>query len=226
MVYEDQFISLGYRLPDKKLLRFAKCQAILKFNSDLNGLKRWVNRWNLSHPQTREEILTTINEFKAQQQLEKNPPIVLLHQGWSPYIAINWLPDEKLKPQFYDPAFEEKWSARSGYMKLDKDWSGNNIAYSVVGDRLAAHQLELRLAVYEPKNLKELDAIYNQRIELLYKKATGDIAPLKLMNAVTRKKNISFRHNIYFIRLEKSMWGNITGSYDIIFRISTKKDLM
>ncbi|MEO7215538.1 hypothetical protein [Mucilaginibacter sp.] len=224
MVYEEQFIMLSFKLRDKKLLRFSKRQAILKFNTDLRGLKRWVNRWNLSHPQTREEILVTIDAFKTQQYLEKAPPVVLPQQGWSPYVAKDWLPDEKLKPAFYDPAYEEKWSARSGNLKLDKDWSGNGITYSVTGTRLAADHLELRLAAYESKKLDELHAIFKERVALLYKNATGVEAPLKLTNAISRKKNIHFRQGIYFISLEKSIWGNITEGYDLIFTISTKND--
>ncbi|MGF7077709.1 hypothetical protein [Mucilaginibacter sp. UYCu711] len=204
MVYEEQFILLSFKLRDKKLLLFAKRQALWKFNTDLHGLKRWVNRWNLLHPQTREEILATIHAFKAQQQLEKVPPVVLQQQGWSPYIAKEWLPDEKLKPAFYDPVYEEKWSARSGELKLDKDWSGNGIKYSVIGTQLAADQLELRLAAYEPKNLQELCTIFKDRVASLYQIATGTETPLKLMNAIVNKKNLRFRQGIYFITLEKS----------------------
>ncbi|MCC8423579.1 hypothetical protein [Mucilaginibacter sp. UR6-11] len=220
MVYEEQFILLSFKLRDKKLLRFAKRQAIAKFNTDLRGLKRWVNRWNLSHPQTREEILATINAFKAQQQLEKAPPIVLSEQGWSPYIAKGWLPDEKLKPAFYDPAYEEKWSARSGNLKLDKDWSGNNITYSVIGTRLAADQLELRLAAYEPGNIAELHQVFKKRVALLYQAALGVEPPLKLTNALAKSKNSTYRQGIHYIKLRKVNWGNITNSYDLIFTIS------
>jgi hypothetical protein len=224
MVYEEQFIMLSFKLRDKKLLRFAKREAILKFNSDLRGLKRWVNHWNLSRPQTREEILATIGGFKAQQQLEKAPPVVLPHQGWSPYVVKDWLPDEKLKPGFYDPAYEQKWSARSGNLKLDKDWSGNGITYNVSGTRLAADHLELRLAAYEPKNVEELQAIFEERVALLYRNATGTEAPPKLISAVAKKKNIHLKEGIYFISLEKSIWGNITEGYDLIFTISINND--
>jgi len=224
MVYEEQFVLLSFKLRDKKLLRFAKRQAIVKFNTDLRGLKRWVNRWNLSHPQTREEILATIDAFKAQQQLEKAPPVVLPQQGWSPYIAKDWLPDEKLKPAFYDPTYEEKWSARSGNLKLDKDWSGNNISYIVTGTRLAADQLELRLTAYEPSNIAELHQLFKNRVVMLYQAAMGLEPPFKLINAVAANKNITYQQGVYHIKLRKVIWGNITDSYDLIFTISTQDD--
>ncbi|RXF67734.1 hypothetical protein [Arcticibacter tournemirensis] len=224
MVYEEQFILLNFKLRDKKLFRFAKREAILKFRTDLQGLKRWVNRWNLSHPQTREEILATIGGFKEQQQLEKEPPVVLPSQGWSPYLAKDWLSDEKLKPAYYDPAYEEKWSARSAQLKLAKDWSGNGITYNVTGTRLAADELELRLAAYEPKNPAELQKIFQERVCLLYQQATGVAVPQKLKKALQHQKNIKFKEGIYFISLEKSVWGNITEGYDLIFTISIQND--
>ncbi|MBL4675863.1 MAG: hypothetical protein JKY70_06620 [Mucilaginibacter sp.] len=224
MVYEEQFVLLSFKLHDKKLLRFAKRQAILKFRTDLQGLKRWVSRWNLSHPLTQEEILITIGAFREQQKLEKHPPVVSPPDGWSPYAAKDWLPDEKLKPAYYDPAYLEKWSARSTNLKLDKDWSGNGIAYSVTGTRLAADQLELRLAAYEPKNLEELSKMFSDRVILLYKIATGAEAPQKLRQALRNKKNINFRQGIYFVRLEKSIWGNVTQGYDLIFTIRIEND--
>jgi hypothetical protein len=224
MVYEEQFVLLSFKLRDKQLLGFAKLQAIKEFNTDLYGLKRWVARWNLSHPQTRAEILATIDAFKAQQALEEALPVVLPERGWSPYIAKDWLPDEQLKAQFYDPAYEEKWSARSGNFKLAKDWSGNGITYSITGTRLVADQLELRLTAYEPKDLKELDVIFEDRVALLFKNATSMEAPPKLINAITQKKNINFRQSNYLISLRKSIWGNTTKGYDLIFNIHTTDD--
>lgn len=224
MVYEEQFIQLGFKLSDKDLKGFAMRKAILCFKTDLDGLKRWVARWNLSRPQTREEILLTIKAFKAQQALENTPPIVPSEAGWSPYLAKDFLPDETLRPAYYDPAFEEQWSARSGNLKLDKDWSGNGIRYSVTGTQLAADKLELRLAAYESKNLEELSGIFRNRAGMLFKTVMGAEPPLKLNKALANTKNINFRHGIYFISLHKSTWGNITEGYDLIFTISTKHD--
>jgi hypothetical protein len=224
IVYEEQFILLSFKLQDKKLLRFAKWQVMQQFNIDLRGLKRWINRWNLSRPQTREEVMANISAFKDQQQLEKMPPLVIPVQGWSPYQAIDWLPDEKLKPAFYDPAYEERWSARSGEIKIDQDWSGNGIKYSVTGTQFAADKLELRLAVYESKSLAELTTIFKERVALLYKKATGADVPTKLINAIVNKRNLRMQQDIYFISLEKSVWGNITQGYDLLFTISTQHD--
>lgn len=224
MVYEEQFVQLGFKLRDKGLKGFAKRNAIFSFKTDLDGLKRWVARWNLSRPQTRDEILSTIKAFKAQQALENTSPIVPREAGWSPYLAKDFLPDDALRPAYYDPAFEEQWSARSGNLKLDKDWSGNGIRYSVTGTQLAADKLELRLAAYESKKLEELSAIFRNRAGMLFKTVTGAEPPMKLNDALADMKNLNFRHGIYFILLHKSTWGNITEGYDLIFTISTKHD--
>ncbi|MBE9664923.1 hypothetical protein ACFQZN_15810 [Mucilaginibacter boryungensis] len=225
IVYEEQFVLLRFKLKNKKLQRFAERQAILKFKNDLTGLKRWVNRWNLSRPQTRGEIVATINDFKAQQQLEKAPPTVPPQLGWSPYWAKELLSDEKLRPTFYDPVYEGKWAARSGNLKLDKDWSGNGINYSVTGTKLVANELELRLTVYEPPKIGSLGITFREKALILYKVAVGSEPPLKLNSSLINLKKLKFKHGCYYITLEKSTWGNITEGYDLIFIISTTPQL-
>jgi len=220
MDYETQFVLLGFKVENKKLKRFSRWQAIINFRTDLNSLKRWVNRWNLSRPQTREEVLLTIRDLKSQQQLEKKPPIVPLENGWSPYIAKDFLPDEHLKTGYYDPGYEEEWTASSPKLRQEKDWSGNSISYRIKGTKLAVNKLELVLSIFEPKNATELLSIFKNRLSLLFKKATDEELPIMINKAIEKDKNMKCQYGRYTIEFEKEQWGNTTGGYDLIFSIS------
>lgn len=223
MVYEAQFILLGFKMQDEQLKKFSRIRAILSFKTDLNGLQRWVNRWNLMKPQTKEEVLKTISDLKAQQEVEKSPPDVLPNVGWSPYIAKDFLPDEKLKAGYYDPGFEEQWLARSGILSLGDDWSGNNVTYQVRGNNLAATQLELRMIAYDPKKITELHQLFCERIILLYETATKAVLPQDVLNKITKNQIVKYQTVHYIARLQKEKWQNITHSYDLTFTITTTK---
>lgn len=224
MVYETQFILLGFKVRDADLKKFSRRQAILRFKTDEEGLSRWVSRWNLMRPQTRQEVINTINELKAQQQLEKSPAVVLPVQGWSPYVAKDFLPDEELKAGYYDPSYEDKWSARSGSLRLDKDWSGNAITYLVTGNRFAAHQLELRLVAYEPEKVDGLLEVYVNRVALLFKTSTDVELPAKFVQGIAKGKTVKYKSGFYTARFYKEEWQNISKSYDLNFSISVKNE--
>jgi hypothetical protein len=220
MTYQTQFISLGFRLQDKSLVHFARRQAMLRFNLDLEGLTRWVNRWNLSRPQTHHEILQTIGELKVQQKIERNPPEVRVDDGWFPYKAQYFIKEPKLIAGYYDPAYEGKWAARSDYFKLDKDWSGNYINYELSGDRFSVKKLALRLTIFRPELAVPLTDLFSRHITTLTLAATGKQIPVDVLQKMVSGKQVRLKHDIYFLRSRRELWGNITHSYDIIFSIA------
>lgn len=64
----------------------------------------------------------------------------------------------------------------------------------------------------------------SNRVILLYKIATGAEAPQKPEQALRNKKIINLSQGIYFVRLEKFIWGNITEGYDLVFTICIEND--
>lgn len=223
MVYETQFVLLGFKVENEKLKKFSRIKAMLSFRTDLDGLKRWVNRWNLMRPQTEEEVLKTIADLKAQQKIEKSPPNVPPNMGWSPYIAKDFLPDEKLKAGYYDPGFEEQWSARSGTLTFAEDWSGNNITYQIRGNNFAATQLELRMVAFDPKQATDLHQLFCKHIVLLYTAAANSVFPNDVISKIAKKQTVKYQTGRYIARLRKEKWQNITHSYDLTFTITIAK---
>ena len=220
MTYETQFILLRFRLQDKSLEKFACHQAMRRFSFDLEGLTRWVNRWNLSRPQTRHEILRTIDELKKQQKIERNPPKVQINDGWSPYKAQYFIEEPKLIAGYYDPAYEGKWAARSDYLKLDKDWSGNYINYQLSGDRLTVKKLSLRLTIFQPGLAIPITDLFRKHVTTLTLASTGKQIPVEVLQNVVSGKKVRLKHDKYFLHSRRELWHNITHSYDIIFSIA------
>lgn len=77
VAYERTFTGLRCAQRDYALRRYAAFQAALRFRFNLEGLRRWKRHIGVFQPDSREGILASISEVKANQKKESNPPPVL-----------------------------------------------------------------------------------------------------------------------------------------------------
>lgn len=189
MTYETYFITMQFRIKDKKLLQFAKWQALLRFNVNLDGFERWKNRLFIGSVETKDDIVKSIKEIKRLQCVEKNPPIVNAELGWSPYTAKDFLLCKGISTRHYMQTYEDSWSASSEYIKLDDSFMNNTLRYYIEGIETIAKNLHLVLDIHELSKEKDAVQAFLESAKFLYHTATGSNLPKEICDAILKKKN-------------------------------------
>lgn len=189
IVYEGIFIAMNSSITNDKIREYAKKQAIISFNFDLDLLKRWKNSLFIAQVETKEDVLISILDIKRLQLIEKNPPKVDITKGWSPYESKDFLDGNGIHTNHYKRAYDDEWLSVSPYVKLDEEIIGNNIAYYVIGSNSIAKKLELVLNINYPIKGDSAIAIFLQHVDTLYKKALLEDLPISLRNSIYRKQD-------------------------------------
>jgi len=146
--YELNFIRLDLSIKDSKLRNYAKAQAMLRFNFDLNLLRRWVHDSFVVQLENTEDVKKSISNIKLRKKREINPPHVSGNLGWSPHIARGFLKQHGIDVDYYSPYDSNNWIAGSKLVQIGDGILTNNIAYYVEGDEFIAKQLKIILNIY------------------------------------------------------------------------------
>lgn len=215
--YETVFIRINFFIKDKNLLRYAKFKSLIKFNFRTMKLKRWADNLVTKNIKSKLDIDNSINEIYKLIALEKNPPVVLEKDGWSPYIAKDFLKDAKLETGYYKHSYDNEWYTSSSYLELDKGVLANNLSYHVEGDAASVKVLKVKLNINEPSINKQSKNILIEVSQLLCLKTIGDNIPNKLKKAILNGKNANLVMKTKKLSVVKEKW--LTSGYSIIFII-------
>ncbi len=148
VAYERTFTGLRCAQRDYALRRYAAFQAALRFRFNLEGLRRWKRHIGVFQPDSREGILASISEVKANQKKESNPPPVSPDLGWCPIAATTFLAEQGLTTGDYHRMGDGQWGASSPMVELNNAAIlPDNIAYYIEGDEVAAKRLKVKLHV-------------------------------------------------------------------------------
>lgn len=103
------------------------------------------------------ELQTSIRHVKTLASRQKNPAIVALSDGWSPYPACKFLSSKNLiTNDYHQDAFDtSSWFASSNYLEVGAGIFPNNIAYYIEGDELIARKLKLVVNFNDVESEKE-----------------------------------------------------------------------
>lgn len=221
--YEEHFISIGFRIEDKSLLKYAKMQAIRKFNVDMKGLDRWRKSIYGSRIKTKEDVVKSIAEIKLAQQIEKAPPKIDLNDGWSPYSAKDFLKSISYLTDYYskNPAINE-WSSKSQVIKLDDELFSNQLYYRIKGSATIATKLELTLNVANSKNQLDTVNVFTKHSNILTLAALNCMLPEKIKDAIVKRKSTSDEFGNYIFELYYNLWDAKNKKFDMIFTIKHK----
>lgn len=167
VTYENVFIRLKWSLSDDTLRKQTKRKAISRFGLHLGALKRWARLMQGERPANLEEVDALITETHEQHNLSKSPPEVNPKDGWSPYIAKDFLSSKSVQTSDYRESMGE-WYAESHIQKPGRRFSQNFMVYYIEGTQTVAKQLRLKLTlnVFEERD-KHLDWIKTFAAELL-----------------------------------------------------------
>lgn len=188
VAYEKAFIRLQWSLRDDTLREQTKRKAICRFGLHLGALKRWTRLMQEERPENLNAVDALITSAHQQHNLSKNPPQVSPRDGWSPYVAKDFLSSKGVKTFDYRDSLGE-WYAESHVQKPEGPFSKNFMVYYIEGTQTVAKRLRLKLTL---NDLNERDQHLNWMQALAYELLrhalpTLDINIPQLFNGKTKK---------------------------------------
>ncbi|WP_448664505.1 hypothetical protein ACG3SL_07455 [Sphingomonas sp. CJ20] len=149
VAYNEMFTTISAFGIDKALVPYARWLAMTRIRTDLDLLERWRKTIQSARPANKVELKHALTALLALTEREADPPTVPPTEGWSPYLAMQFLADVGVETGHYNHRYEDEWGASSPmreYGKGDGIWR-NNIAYYIDGTQQAATVLKVKLNV-------------------------------------------------------------------------------
>lgn len=162
VAYNEMFTTISIFGIDKALVPYARWLAITRIRTDLDLLERWRKSIQSARPANKVELKHTLTALLALKEREASPPTVPPKDGWSPYLAMQFLADVGVETGHYSPRYEDEWGASSPMRELGKGdgiWR-NNIAYYIDGTQHAATVLKVKLNVNVTADRTETEDLF------------------------------------------------------------------
>lgn len=149
VAYNEMFTTISIFGIDKALVPYARWLAITRIRTDLDLLERWRKSILSARPANKVELKHTVTALLALKEREAAPPTVPPKEGWSPYLAMQFLAEVGVETGHYHHRYGDEWGASSLMRELGKGdgiWR-NNIAFYIDGTEHAATVLKVKLNV-------------------------------------------------------------------------------
>jgi hypothetical protein len=161
VAYNSNFTTISIYGLDKQLVPYARWLAITRIRDNVELLERWRKSIQSARPCSKTELLESLVALKALVEREASPPVVLPTDGWSPYLAMQFLTDFGIATSHYHHSFEEEWSASSSMHEIGDSaiWK-NYVTYYVGGSERVATSLKINLNVNDPLNAEESESTF------------------------------------------------------------------
>ncbi len=225
VAYSEMFTTLSVFGLDEALIPYARWLAVTRIGSDLDTLERWRKAIQNTRPSDKAELRHTLTSLSALSEREKSPPVVQPKDGWSPYLAMQFLTDMGVHTGHYHHSFDDEWFASSPMREIgDGLILRNNIAYYIDGTEQAATALKVKLNVNDQTNSEESENVFILQAMCLLEKAVSldaverlkmQIASLSPFEAGIPFGSVSLRREDYE--------GGIKGGYSRYFEIRRGK---
>lgn len=219
--YQQVIIRINYFINKPILKYLAIIYSIIVFNFRIKALERWATSLAFSDTDTHKGIINSIKHVLKILKSEKRPPIVLADEGWSPYIAKEFLTNEGFKTGYYNKSFDE-WYSSSPMIEFGNGLIPDNIAYYVEGSEKVANRLKLKLNVNDSNCAEEAHQELLQASKNLFNEAVNESLPAQIIEGILSGNPVKEKVGTYFLSIEKDIWPNHAFSgYDIKFIISS-----
>lgn len=221
-IYEQVFIRLIFIIRDKRIRFVAKTYAILFFNFRLSRLERWINHISRREISSHEDLVKSFLYICKVKNQESSVSQVPFEEGWSPYIAKDFLFANGLKTGYYDIFYENEWQAISSMMEIGGGIIPDNMAYYVEGNESVAKKLKIKLNIndsirsqYSREKLLEL-------VETLLQKSLGMKITEFMRNALLAGKSHCEKYGSKSISVSIDFWhGHKFNGHEINFIIAS-----
>lgn len=116
--YERGFVRIKINCNDDDILKYAKWKSILAFHFRARLLDRWATTTFFSQLTSKDEVRKSIKDLKELVAYEKNPKIIPIEEGWSPYEAKAFLSENGLTTGYYKSVGDSEWFATSNELSI------------------------------------------------------------------------------------------------------------
>lgn len=218
--YERIFLKIRLFLTDEKLKSYVRKEILFRYGSNTGLADRFTTRMANKRPCSKEAIDNLFEELSEMRKMEKFPPLVNAKDGWSPYIASNYLSGDGLITGYYEQVENDAWYANSPYLELQGKTLRNTVAYYIDGTKAIAKKLEIILNIYDKDYAKSDTDNYLTLIQKLVKKSLNVRLPDNIAHAVLDSKNAYVDIDGVRLEVKKDEWpNNKLGGYSIEFSI-------
>jgi hypothetical protein len=172
-------------------------------------------------PDSMKELWALVKEVKAVSAREKNPPDISVNDGWSPYLAKEYLTNDGLVTRDYNRTYENEWTCSSNYLEIDSGLLRNNIGYYLSGNKFAVTELKLILNINNPKAAGNAeDKFYDIAFKLI-DRALSDTEIPTALDFLAKRKDFNIVVGSIRIQLETQPWqGGIPDGYSLKITIN------
>lgn len=221
--FEETFAVLKIRIKSPKLLRYTKRILFFGFFNNIEGFNRWRQHVFRGKYQDRPAIRQSVREIKEAQKREKNPAIVPIEDGWSPYLAKDFLEGEGMAMTFYSDLEGGEWGVVSAPKRIDGSGWGISTTYSVFGTKLVATSLKLRLEVTDESTVGDAEVLFARLAEILYLRVFGRDLPVDIYSNLILHEASEFQEGFAKVIIGISHYGNHLNGYSLKFTIEHVK---
>jgi hypothetical protein len=223
VAYNEMFTSISIFAIEKALVPYARWLAITRIRTNLDLLERWQKSIQSARPANKIELKRTLTALLALKEREARPPTVPPKEGWSPYLAMQFLADIGVETGHYNYRHEDEWGASSTMREVGKGdgiWR-NNIAYYIDGTKHADTVLKVKLNVNVTADRTEAEDIFLLHAMHLLEQAVSFDAMERLKMQIASLKD--FQADIPFgsvsLTRENFDGGAIQDGYSWIFTV-------
>lgn len=210
--YENALIRINFAIENKRLQSYAFRWALVEFRHHIDLLKRWTRNISVSHPTNNAAIRQSISEVKELWKKERNPPAVLPEDGWSPYVAAEFLKTVGIEMGDYHSIMGD-WFASSPYLELGEGMIPDNIAFYIDGNKNAATQLKVVLNVNNPDAPEASEQKFYEIAIILIEKATTGIDAEAVFSQLNSDAPLLNHGNKKISLLHEQYAGGLVGGY-------------
>ncbi|WP_324020582.1 hypothetical protein GC090_17720 [Pantoea sp. JZ29] len=207
--YERNLVSLKLCTNNHFLYKEATKLAIIYFRNDIDALNIFVRDVGQNPFKSEGEIKLRIKKILQRKKLEANPPLVLPSEGWSPFLAKDFLLEKNITMNDYHLSFDT-WVSSSkmieiGENKLIKD----NVDFSINGTENVARSLKVRAHINNMPLSNETRETIHEIADILILKSLGSEISLKFSlfddfpNLIKYKNYKITTRKEFFVKKEK-----------------------
>lgn len=204
MAFESAAIRLRFSIHGRTLRRFTWFQALLHFGAHVGTFRRFIRAVQVASPVNRDAVSTLVSELRAARRREKHPSPVNFDEGWSPYLAKDFLAANGLPIRSYDPSVIG-WSANSEYLKLTKDALPDHLVYRIAGTPVAVTELELELDARNTEHANSEQVFWSAAKKLVLE-ALGNETAERFATFAPRRADISMDAGLMRLAIKYDEW--------------------
>ena len=220
--YEQVFVRLRFSIKNRFHRYLAKLYALVMYNVRISLLERWSFQVARENVESHSDLIDTFKYICKVRKAEKTPKEVPYEQGWSPYVAKNFLPSEGVETGFYNRLYEEEWSASSPMIEFGDGIIPDNIAYYVEGTESVTTTLKIKVNVNDAARSEMAQKKLKKLAETLSYSSLGQGLSEQMVRAIDDGKQYSEKIGSKSITVVVEKWPNHRfNGYDLKFVISS-----